>query len=49
MHRRIEQMLCQELNLEDGEMMLPLKRVEIESLHRAIRLLIEDAACEGVR
>ena len=38
--RRIERLLYEELNLQDGEMLMPLKSSEIDSLHAAIRSLV---------
>jgi hypothetical protein len=43
---RIHEILEQGLTLEDGEMMMPLKVHEIETLFRSIRDLVNDAVRE---
>jgi hypothetical protein len=47
--RKICELLEVDLNLEDGEMVMPLKRHEIDELHRDIRYLVNDAIREAVR
>jgi hypothetical protein len=45
----IEKLLETHLNLENGEMMLPLKGGEIDFLGRAIRELALQAARDGIQ
>ena len=46
---KISDLLTARLALEDGEMMMPLKKIEIEDLHDDIRDLVNEAIREATR
>jgi hypothetical protein len=46
---KIHDLVAEGLRLEGGEMMMPLKQSEIDSLHHSIRDLVNEAAREVTR